>query len=106
MRPTTATIKRECPRYQDWLEVFGTDTIQITMPLPCQGSVPGVAAAEFYKLYVPSLTAEQRARLMAFLAGKFGEPPSIVEALIDDPEHGVPIKADDVSVAVDARAFL
>lgn len=106
MRPVTATIRPESPPYRDWLRVFGTDQVPIMLPYPVRGSAPGVESAEFYKLHVPSLTPDQRSRLVEFIAERFGELPSTVEALMDDPEHGVPIKAEDVLVSVDARAFL
>ncbi len=34
LHSTTATISRSSPRYDEWLEVFGSDTVQLRGPLP------------------------------------------------------------------------
>jgi hypothetical protein len=106
MRPTTATIRSDSPRHGDWLRVFGTSCVRIKGPLSTPARVPGLGIVEVYALDVPSLTAEQRTRLIDDICERFGEARSEVERLIDDPEHGVPLLAADVTVAVDARAFL
>jgi hypothetical protein len=105
MAIVTARIRPDSPRYRDWLHVFGCDVVALASPVPQWAAAPGVPRGEFYALHVPSLSAPARERLVARLADRFGIPPEEVSRAIDGPE-GVPILADDVTVAIDARAFL
>ncbi len=100
-----AVISEESPRYGDWMKVFGTNRVPVVSPLSHTNNAPGIVAREFYKLNVRALSPEQRARMVAHLAEKFGAPISEVERDIDG-EHGVPILADDVMMILDARAFM
>jgi hypothetical protein len=55
---------------------------------------------------VAKLEPHQRRRLLAHIAGKWNLDPAQVQADIDDPQHGVPILAADVTVAIDLRMVL
>ena len=103
IRPTTATIRKDSPRYPDWLQVFGGDTVQVTSLLPHLANGPGDNPILFYSVDVAALDADQRRRLVEHISRKFHVPPQEVERDIADPEHGVPILAVDVTVAIDAR---
>ena len=99
----TATISNSSPRHASWLRIFGADTVQILSPVPTPGTSPHHNApdgARFYRLDVAALTAQQRARLIAENAEKFDLDESEVERDLDDPDHGVPILADDVSITL------
>lgn len=92
-----AIINRDSPRYQNWIEVFGTDTVEVLDPQPHINEGPDEARA-FFRLDVESLTSEQCRRLVRFLSQRWKLSPTEVEKLIDDPAHGVPIRADDVAI--------
>ena len=98
----TATIRPDSPRASLWLGVLGTVTVPILSPMPTRGTSPHHPApgALFYALDVAALTPQQRARLVAATAERFGLSVAQVERDFDDPEHGVPILADDVSVTM------
>ena len=59
---------------------------------------------EVYLLDIPALTLPQRARLLSWVAAKFGAPIHEVEAEIT--KSGFPIRAVDVIVSFDLRAFV
>ncbi|MGH9665767.1 MAG: hypothetical protein ACRD9L_15180 [Bryobacteraceae bacterium] len=92
-----ATISRKSPRYANWMEVYGTDTVEVLDPQPVIHEGPDDARA-FFRLDVDSLTSEQRRRLVRFLSQRWKLGPGEVDHLIDDPQHGVPIRADDVAI--------
>jgi hypothetical protein len=105
MKITTATIARDSPRYRTWLDIFGTDTVRIEWPVPHTARLPGIDEALVYKVHVPSLTRDQRRRLIAHIAAEFGETPEAVEEGLDE-EEGLPILAEDVTVLFDGRLAL
>lgn len=102
----TAKIRPDSPRHANWIHILGTDTAPIEGPTTGIGSAPGIERAQFYKLQVKALDADQRERLFEYLSAGFGAPRAEVERDIDDPEHGVPVLADDVTVFIDARKFI
>ncbi len=104
MSRLTAMIRDSSPRAAAWRDVFGGDTVPILSPLPIKASGPD-GDAEFYRLDVAALDTAQRGRLVSHLCRRFKLQHIDVEHLIDDPNHGVPILADDVVVPLDLRLF-
>jgi hypothetical protein len=102
----TATLLRTSPRYVTWLRVFGDATVPVESARTVRNSAPGQPEKEFYKLDVAALSREQRARLVAHLAERFGEAPALVEQYLDDPAHGCPILAEDVAVPIPLRLLV
>ena len=105
LRPTLAHINPDSPRADAWRRVFGGESVPVEMPVPVRAVAPDGEIRLFYKLRVAALSLAQRARLVAFLAGKFGVPIAEIEADLD-AEHGCPILAEDVVVSFDARYAL
>lgn len=103
LRKPTATISSSSTRAAEWMRVYGSLTIPIKSPVPVAGSAPGLESVRFYHVNVAELTADQRGRLVTFICEKFRRSPAEVERDLDDPDHGVPILADDVTVTFDAR---
>lgn len=102
LRPTTATISSRSLRADAWRRLFGSETIQIRSPIPVRAELPGLGEREVYLVDVKCLQADQIDRIAAEMSEKFGEPQAEVrEGLIGG--HGLPILAEDVSVAFDAR---
>jgi hypothetical protein len=62
LRKTEAIISKSSPRYDEWLEVFGTDRVPLVSPIPYAGSVHGISKARFYKLDTATPTEDQRLR--------------------------------------------
>jgi len=92
-----AKILPVSPRAREWMEVLGTLTVRVLDPLPVRNCACG-GYADFYRLDVASLSVEQRDRLCAHLTKRFDLPAPFVQHLMDNPDHGVPILADDVYV--------
>lgn len=105
LRKTEAIISKSSPRYDEWLEVFGTDRIPLVSPLPYTGSAPGISKAQFYKLDTSALTEDQRMRFVAHISKKFQMSEDLVwrEIKSDSP---IPILADDVTVALNLNLFI
>ena len=78
--------------------VFGTATVHVESPFPTKANLPGRPDSLIYELDLESITPEQREKLVAFLAEKFGISAEEVDALLE--AHGVPILADDCVVGV------
>ncbi len=93
-----ATIRRESPRAQAWLEVFGSCEVFLKSFMPTPASAPGVPEGLFYMLDLQELTPEQRTRLIAHIARKFGLEEE--EVFSDLDTIGCPILGDDVTLTV------
>lgn len=79
--------------------VFDTNRVPIETPIGEYALLPGLTGKQMiYKLALKEITQEQRARLVAALAERFGYPTADVDAQLD--AHGVPILARDASVVV------
>lgn len=101
----TARIPENSPRRADWIEVFGTEVLPIISPVPVVNDGP-TGRREFYRLDVSRITPQQRQRLVRWLSKRWKLPVHEVEKSVDDPEHGVPLLADDLVVAADMRLFV
>lgn len=93
-----AIIRGDSERAATWRAVLGTETVKIKSPLPVAVSLPGDIKTTAYQVDICLLTAEQRQRLVAHLAARFGYTVHDVDRDLDD--IGCPILADDVVVTV------
>lgn len=91
-------ISDSSPRAVEWRQVLGTTELAVHSPLPAWVNLPGRGRQQAYMLDLALLTSEQRGALIDHLALKFGIPRGEVATEID--AAGVPILAEDVSVAV------
>ncbi|MGH9685268.1 MAG: hypothetical protein ACRD4S_16860 [Candidatus Acidiferrales bacterium] len=100
-----ATIMKDSPRYRQWADVLGTDTVPIESPNAHLGVFVGIGEAQCYKVAVKQLSPEQIERIVAFVSEKFQiSADEVRDGILGD--HGLPILARDVLVSIDARAFL
>jgi hypothetical protein len=99
----SAILDHDGPNYVTWYEIFGSGRVPLKSPRSAQATLGEETNVEVYLLNVAALTLIQRARLMAVVAQKFGVPIYEVEAEI--AKRGFPIRAEDVIVSVDLRAF-
>ena len=93
----TATIRNE-DRNQDWLTIFGSDTVPIKSPFATRTDLPKTPNARIYELNLNAITPDQRQALVAHIAKKFGYDPAYVEANLND--EGVPLLANDVTITI------
>lgn len=80
-----------------WQAVFGGDEVPVTSIIPQVGIFSGLGEQRFYSLDLQAITPEQRGRLVASIADRFGQTVEFVEDNIG--VFGVPILAGDVVVS-------
>lgn len=93
--PHTITIHHE-GRRTEWRAIFGTDTLPIKAPIPHYDTLPGAPNALVYEVDLNAITADQRQRLIAHTATKFGYSTEFVEENLD--KLGMPVLANDVTM--------
>ena len=98
-----ATLDSHSPRYADWLRILGTDKVPL-LSLGSGQTKLGEETEEVYLLNWPGLDEGQKSRLLDFLAKKFSA--NLDEIRSDLDKNGFPIRASDVTVCFDMRAFL
>jgi hypothetical protein len=98
-----ASLNPAGPNYQTWLEIFGSNQVPLKNPRDVKATLEGEGQADVYLLDIEALTLPQRARLWSKVAAKFGVP--IYEVQAEVKKKGFPIRAADVIVSFDVRAF-
>jgi hypothetical protein len=99
-----AVLDPSGPNFATWREILGGDQVPLKSPGEVKAQLEGEGQREVYLLDVAALTLSQRARLWAAVAKKFGVP--IYEAEAEINKKGFPIRAVDVIVSFDMRAFV
>jgi len=100
-----ANLHHTSPRYEEWLAILGTDDVPLLHPGIVHGSLGHEEGkCDVYLLDLTRLTKEQMDRLVAFVAKKFGAPEE--EVCDEILRQGFPIRAADVSICFDVRAFV
>ena len=99
-----AILNPQGPNYQTWLEIFGTNQVPLKNPAEVKAQLHGEGQADVYILDIEALTLPQRARLWSKVAKKFNAP--IYEVQAEIAKKGFPIRAADVIVSFDMRAFV
>lgn len=98
-----ATLNKSSPRYAEWLKILDDDAVPLDSPYQLKASLGG-ESAEIYMLSIHQFTADQRLRLIHWVADKSGLNPDEISAEIRS--RGFPIRTSDVIVAFDLRAFI
>ncbi len=99
-----ASLNSSSPRYADWKAILGTDSVPLLSPGSAEAQL-GEETCEVYALDWQNLDGEQSQRLIDFLSKKFSADPKEIESDLDRDGH-MPIRAADVTVCYDMRAFL
>lgn len=102
IRPTMGHMTPGTRRAEEWMRIFGT----LDVPLLSAVTVKDSTGADFYRLNVKELTQLQRDRLIRHMVFKTGRPIEKVIADLDNPDIGMPVLADDITVTFDARLLL
>lgn len=104
MSRTEVTVVKPPERVREFEEVFGSATVPVRgWIIPHRASLP-IGRREVWELDLDAITDEQRERLIAHLAAKFGADEAHVRAHLRD--EGVAILADDCVVSSDGMDFL
>lgn len=99
-----AVLHPQSPRYDDWLRVLRQDEVPLKSPRSFFANLGEEADVEVYSLNVEGLTTEQRSRLVNWVSEKFGVAPAMVNEQLEG--IGFPVRAVDVTIAMEMRAFL
>lgn len=105
-----ATLQKKSKRYEVWLKIFGTDTVDVLNAKPHKGRlvVPGTSlmkSGEFYQLDVPKLSPQQRMRVVRHLSEAWRLVPDKISEMIDDPTFGVPLLSTEVVISKQEEMF-
>lgn len=99
-----AILNPRGPHYESWHQVFGESHIPLKSCKPSLATLGEESNVEVYLLDLSALTLPQRSHLLGIVAKKFGVPIYEVEAEIN--RNGFPIRAADLIVRYDMRAFV
>lgn len=72
--------------------------VPLMSPVPHIGDLPGIGRALLYRVAIDLLTTDERSRLVAHLAERFGESIQDVADHLDT--EGLPIRASTCSVVI------
>jgi hypothetical protein len=100
----SAILNSSGPNYQSWHDVLGSDRVPLKSSASVKAELGPEKDVEVYFLDLAALTIPQRARLLDTVARKLKAPIYEVEAEI--AKAGFPIRAVDVIVSFDVRAFV
>jgi hypothetical protein len=101
--PFHAILNPRGPNYETWFRVFGHNHVPLKSAQSIRATF-GEENVEAYLLNLNGMTLHQRARLLGFIANKFNVPIFEVQKQIE--RDGFPIRANDVILSYDMRAFL
>lgn len=99
-----AILNPQSPRYDDWVRILGQDAVPLKSPRSYVADLGEEADVEVYALDVEALSVGQCARLVDWIAEKFGVAPQLAVQAING--LGFPVRAADVIVSFDLRAFV
>lgn len=99
--PIKPSVHIHGKRGEQMKRLLGRRDFIVTNALPVRASVPNHADVEVYLLDVDTLTEAEFDKLARHFARKFGSPLSDVRREMRD--CGVPILAEDCTVAIDMR---
>ena len=100
----SAILNPSGPNFEEWNQVLGSHRVPLESPETHLATLGEEKSVEAYLIALKALTLRQRANLSAHLARKF-------RVTIDEVEHkfqmeGIPIRAADVIVSFNMRAFV
>ena len=99
-----ASLNQQSPRYRDWYGILEDDRVPLLSPFSASAKL-GEEICEVYALDWQNLDEAQSTRLLDFLAHKFNASQDEIAKDLDRDGH-MPIRAADVTVCYDMRAFL
>lgn len=100
----SAILNPDGPNYATWRETLGAEKVPLKSCHPTHATLGTETDVEVYMLDLGAMTLGQRARLVSRIATTFKVTCAEVEAEL--AKTGFPIRAVDVIVAIDMRAFI
>jgi hypothetical protein len=98
-----ACLNPSGPNYESWQRIFPS-RVPLKTPYAILATLGEEKSVLVYMLDLQACTLRQRAQLIGIVAQKFGVTVSEVESEI--AARGFPIRAVDVTVSFDVRAFV
>ena len=92
----TGYLLEKSKRFEDFVQVFGSNLVPLQSGLPHLATLPGRGAEAVYLLDLGELTIAQFERLCDFLSERFGTPRDLVPDILR--EEGMPVLAQDLVV--------
>lgn len=99
-----AILNPRGPNYEHWHAILGDRHVPLTSSASMKAELGAEKDVEVYMLDLRALSLSERARLLSIVAKRFGVTVAEVEAEIT--ARGFPIRAADVIVSYDMRAFV
>ena len=99
----SAILCSTSPRFQEWQKILGGTEVPIMNPKPFNIQL-GPDSTEAYKLDLQRFDRYQVQRLLEFIVERFGVKPHEAKLVLE--KDGFPIRAEDVRVSYELRAFL
>lgn len=99
-----AVLDPRGPNYAEWFRIFAHNAVPLVSPEKSRAPMGAEKDVEVYLLNLKGMTLHQRARLLGFIANKFEVPIFEVQKQIE--RDGFPIRANDVILSYDMRAFV
>jgi hypothetical protein len=100
----SAILNPSGPNFEEWNQVLGSHRVPLESPELKRATLGEEVDVEVYMVNLKCLTLRQRAKLMYVIATKAQVPVYQVEAEIF--RMGLPIRAADVIVSFNMRAFV
>jgi hypothetical protein len=100
-----AKLNTSSPRYREWYGILDSDDVPLIQPQSTLADLGPEKDVEIYALDWQNLDEGQSERLLTCLSRKFGADSEVIQHDLDRDGH-LPIRAADVTVFYDARAFL
>jgi hypothetical protein len=113
IKPPTATIMRDHPRFEEFREIFLDHEPEIheaiSVPLqscvPEIASAPGIESGEFYRIDIARMRPDQVKNMARFIQKRFGGKIEEIEAEISK-QGFVPLRNEHCCVAIDLRLII
>jgi len=99
-----AQLNPKSPRYLEWRKIFESDEIPLVTPSAFDAQL-GNETDSIHLLDWFEIVSETSDRMLEYFAAKFGTTIEEVEKEFDETGH-IPIRASDVIVSYDVRAFI
>ena len=100
----SAILNPSGPNFEEWNQVLASHRVPLESPETRLLSLDGEKDVEVYMVALKALTLRQRANLSAQIARKSRQTIDDVENVL--ALYGMPIRAADVIVSFDMRAFV
>src|SRR5262249_38859137 len=100
----TCHLLKSSPRYHTLRAILNSDEVPIKNPIEHEAQLGDSERALVHALDIKASSADQTDRLIDFIIEKLGADIAEINHRLDT--EGFPIRAEDVSVAFDARYFM